>query len=146
VDLKGDAKYIGWEINCLGRPAINERFDSGQAIFNFSLLRDGLPLLHERLTIEGEPSLQGSAGLRNQPVVASLYATTDDDQLIDSLRQMIPEALRTQVGITQMDGLLITRYLGDSVEMARQLFIDIWKALRPVILKRAPSAPRIWNT
>ncbi len=146
VDLSADASFIGWEINCLGRPVIGERFESGRARFSFSLLRDGLPLLHERLTVDSDEALYGAAGLRGQPVVASLYATTDDERLSEELRDLIPEENRPQLGITQMDGLLIARYLGDSTETARRLYIEIWQALRPAILNRAPCAPRIWNT
>ncbi|MES9960343.1 MAG: urease accessory protein UreD [Sedimenticola sp.] len=146
VELNGRASFIGWEINCLGRPVIDERFDQGSAAFNFTLLRDGLPLLHERLVIDGEASLHAAAGLRNQPVVATLYATTDQSELLPTLREVIPEPHRQQLGITLVDGLLIARYLGDSTETARQLFIEIWKALRPAVLNRPPSAPRIWNT
>ncbi|MET0071219.1 MAG: urease accessory protein UreD [Candidatus Thiodiazotropha sp.] len=150
VDLRDDAKFIGWEINCLGRPAIGERFDSGSAHFRFTLLRDGLPLLHERLAIDSTKDLDAAAGLRGQPVIASLYATTwgttQDERLATQLRELIPEQNRRQMGITQVDGLLIARYLGNSTEMARRLFIEIWKALRPAVLNRAPSIPRIWNT
>jgi urease accessory protein len=146
VHLKGDAAFIGWEINCLGRPAIDESFDAGHALFSFSIFRDDLPLLHERLTVDSVKSLYGAAGLRNQPVVASLYATTEDEKLTDSVRSQIPEKYRPQLGVTLVDGLLIIRYLGDSTERARRLFIDIWKVLRPSILNRTPSVPRIWNT
>ncbi|MES9970219.1 MAG: urease accessory protein UreD [Candidatus Thiodiazotropha sp.] len=146
VDLRDDAKFIGWEINCLGRPAIAERFDRGSALFRFSLSRDGVPLLHERLTIDSSKDLDAAAGLRGKPVFASLYATTQDETLAGQLRDLIPEQNHRQLGITQVDGLLIARYLGDSTEMARRLFIEIWKALRPALLNRSPSVPRIWNT
>lgn len=150
VELTGDATFIGWEINCLGRPAIGERFDNGSALFRFSLMRDGLPLLHERLAIESVKELDAAAGLRGQPVIASLYATTRDsareESLIEQVRDLIPEHNRRQLGITRVDGLLIARYLGDSTETARGLFTKIWQALRPAILHRSPSVPRIWNT
>lgn len=146
VDLTGNATFIGWEINCLGRPVIEERFETGKAVFRFTLTRDGLPLLHDRLTVEGVESLSGAAGLRNQPVVASLYATIGDAGLTETVFHLIPEQLRQQVGVTLLDGLLVIRYLGDSTEIAKRLFIDIWKTLRPVMLKRSPSVPRIWNT
>jgi urease accessory protein len=146
IELSADAAFIGWEINCLGRPVIGERFESGRATFSFTLLRDGLPLLCERLTVDSRKALYGAAGLRGRPVVASLYATTDDEQLSERVRDLIPEENRPQLGITLVDGLLIARYLGDSTETARRLFIEIWRELRPAVLHRAPCAPRIWNT
>ncbi|MES9965193.1 MAG: urease accessory protein UreD [Candidatus Sedimenticola sp. 20ELBAFRAG] len=146
VELRGDASFIGWEINCLGRPAIDERFDQGNAAFSFSLLKDGLPLLHERQVIDSGTALRAAAGLRNQPVFATLYATPAQSGLVESLRELIPQDSSHHLGITLVDGLLIARYLGDSAETARQLFIEIWKAFRPAVLNRLPSAPRIWNT
>jgi len=146
VHLSGGASFIGWEINCLGRPVIGERFDHGSAVFSFSLLRDGLPLLHERLVIDGAQTLSAAAGLRGRPVMGSLYATVEESALLEQIRQEIPGDHPHELGITLVDGLLIARYLGDSTETARRLFIRIWKALRPALLHRAPCEPRIWNT
>ncbi|MCG7957898.1 MAG: urease accessory protein UreD, partial [Candidatus Thiodiazotropha taylori] len=59
IRLRDGARFIGWEINCLGRPAINERFDPGEADFKFSLWRDDQPLLIERMLIKDRPGLDG---------------------------------------------------------------------------------------
>ncbi len=146
VQLSADAQFIGWEINCLGLPVLNEQFDRGRAAFRFSLVRDGLPVLHERQIIHGAEDLTAAAGMRGNPVIGTLYATLGDSALIDSIRQSIPGESTDQLGITLVDGLLIARYLGNSTERARSLLVSIWKALRPAVLNRTPCAPRIWNT
>lgn len=146
VELHGDARFIGWEINCLGRPVVDERFSSGSALFGYSLFHDGLPLLHERQLIDSEQALTAAAGLRNQPVVGTLYATLADNSLLATLRETIPSQYQHSIGLTLVDGLLIARYLGDSTETARRLLIEIWKMLRPVVVNRLPIEPRIWNT
>ncbi|WP_428607382.1 urease accessory protein UreD [Sedimenticola sp.] len=146
IHLQGNARFIGWEIHCLGRPVNREQFDRGEALFRFSLQRDGLPLLHERLHLKGPDDLAAPAGLRNQPVIGTLYATTETSGQLESLRALIPPALQQNVGITRLDGLLIVRYLGNSTEAVRTLFSELWKALRPVVVNRPPCAPRIWNT
>mgnify|MGYP001819538619 CR=1 FL=1 len=146
VQLSGAARFIGWEINCLGRPVIHERFDQGNAAFKFSLMRDGLPVVQERVVVQGARDLEGAAGLRSLPVMGSLYATVATSDLVDSARNQIPQAHRHELGITLVDGVLIARYLGDSTEVARRLFCNIWQALRPAVVNRAPCAPRIWNT
>lgn len=146
VELEGDASFIGWEINCLGRPVNHEPFDHGRALFKFSLYRDGIPVLHERLVIEEENDRLSAAGLRGHPVFGTLYATTDNTALLDTIREAIPEQYRHQFGISLVDGLLIARYMGDSTETVRRLFTTVWKILRPAILSRAPCEPRIWNT
>ena len=146
VALAGDANFIGWEINCLGRPAIGERFDAGSAVFKFSLIRDSIPILHERLTVAGARDLAGAAGLRDKPVIGTFYATVNDTALLEVIRSEIPAAHQHELGITLVDGLLIARYLGDSTQTARRLFTAIWKSTRPVVLNRPACAPRIWNT
>lgn len=146
VDLHDNAVFIGWEIHCLGRPAVNERFDRGQAIFRFSLRRNGQPLLNERLHIRDEKSLRGMAGLRGNPVLGTLYATLEDSARVELIRHEIAARHQHELGVTQVDGLLVARYLGDSTERARRLFTEMWKLLRPAILNRPPCAPRIWNT
>jgi urease accessory protein len=146
VELTGDADFIGWEINCLGRPVVGERFETGRAVFKFSLLRDGLPLLYERLAIDGEPDLSAPAGLRGRPVVGTLYATPADSALLEVAREAVPPENRRELGITLVDGLFVARYLGDSTERARQLFTRLWETARPAVLNRLPCAPRIWST
>lgn len=146
VDLHGDARFIGWEIHCLGRPVVEERFTQGSALFGFSLFRDGLPLLHERQLVDSKQALSAAAGLRDQPVLATLYATLEDETLLERLRDALPAHHRPCLGITLVDGLLIARYLGDSTEAARRLFVEIWKILRPAVVERPPSEPRVWNT
>ncbi|MCG7924200.1 MAG: urease accessory protein UreD [Candidatus Thiodiazotropha taylori] len=144
IRLRDGARFIGWEINCLGRPAIRERFDPGRADFKFSLWRDDQPLLIERMLIKDRPGLDGLAGLGGKPVVATMLATLDDDSLLDEIRQLDNQPQR--LGITHTDGLLIVRYLGDSTEQVRNHFIRIWQLLRPTIINRPACEPRVWNT
>lgn len=144
VGLEDDARFVGWEINCLGRPVNDERFEQGRAEFRFRLLKDGLPLLIERQVVEGKASLNGAANLRGHPVFGSLYAYAGDAGLLKTVREAMDEP--AEIGLTLVDGLLIARYLGDSTEQCRKLFARIWALIRPKVIGRAPCAPRIWNT
>jgi urease accessory protein len=53
---------------------------------------------------------------------------------------------RGQAGISQLKGLVLARYLGNSSEVARWLMLDVWKHLRPAMLGREAMVPRVWNT
>jgi urease accessory protein len=150
VDLNGNARFIGWEIHCLGRPVIGEAFDTGAATMAFQLYRDGSPVLLERQVIRrdqrfsGEiPAIREAAGLRGLPVFATLYATPADTRLLERLREMLPDP---ELGMTLVDGLLALRYLGDSVARANRCFVRAWEELRPAVIGRPTCAPRIWNT
>lgn len=143
VDLHGGARYIGWELNCLGRPVIGERFAEGRALFSTRLRRDGRPLLIDRLAVD-KSSLSGSATLRDQPVVATFVATGADKAVLDRARDVTAQA--TSTGLTLLGDVFVCRYLGDSTEQARKLFVAIWQAIRPMLIGKEAVLPRIWAT
>ena len=52
VELTQSARFMGWEINCYGRPAANESFESGKVLTSLEVFRCGQPLLLDRLLID----------------------------------------------------------------------------------------------
>jgi urease accessory protein len=50
------------------------------------------------------------------------------------------------LSVTQLPGVLIARYLGDSSEQAKQLFSKLWRVLRPTVFGREAHLSRIWST
>ena len=143
VDLNPTSRFLGWECQCLGRPALAEGFDRGELDCQFQVWRDGLPLLLERLRLTPQSRL-GAAGLRGRPVTATLIATPAGQTELDRARALLGEG--DQAGVTLLEELLVVRYLGDSTEACRHLFTRIWTALRPSVLGLAPCPPRIWAT
>ena len=75
VELDAASACIGWEMVCLGRPAAGESFTTGSVRQSLYVSRDGVPLVHELLRLEGGDALQrGACGLGGQPVAATLFA------------------------------------------------------------------------
>lgn len=146
IRLQGAAQYIGWEIHCLGRPAISEAFDKGRVLFKTALYRDHKPLLLDRLLVRGECDVLSAAGLRGQPVFATLLATPADMDLLELVRPLCEEVSMGTAGATLLNGVLVARYLGSSTAQAHSLFRSIWQVIRPSITGRAATPPRIWNT
>lgn len=147
IHLNGDARYIGWEIQCLGRPVIGERFEQGRLLFGTHVYRDKKPLFIDRLTVQGERDLRGSAGLRNQPVMATLLATPATGEAVELARTCCEMPLpQGDAGVTRMNGLLIVRYLGTSTAEAHRLLRAVWQSIRPLVTGRPAVTPRIWNT
>ncbi|MCP5195943.1 MAG: urease accessory protein UreD [Gammaproteobacteria bacterium] len=73
VELQGDARFLGWEILCLGRPAAAETFQAGECRQTLEIWRDGEPLYLERARYPGgDPILEAVWGLQGQPVSAIL--------------------------------------------------------------------------
>ena len=50
------------------------------------------------------------------------------------------------IAVTQLPGVLLARYLGDSSEQAKRLFTQVWQVLRPALFGREAQPPRIWST
>jgi len=146
VRLRDGARFLGWEVHCLGRPIIGEAFRTGRARFRFALYRDGRPLFCDRLEVAGARDLQRPAGLRGQPVFGTLVVTGTDQDAVQHARDAVAGIPEDEVAVTRLDDVLVVRYLGDSTEAARQSFVAVWRALRPQLAGRAACAPRIWAT
>lgn len=147
IHLDADARYIGWEIQCLGRPVIGERFEKGELLFTTHLYRDNKPLFIDRLCIRGAQDLPGAAGLRNQPVMATLLATPASNEALQLARACCETPFPPgTAGVTLMNGVLIVRYLGASTAEAHRLLRVVWQAIRPLVIGRPAVTPRIWNT
>lgn len=140
VRLAADARYLGWEILCLGRTGAGEKFERGELRLSMRVYRDGRLLWLERGRIDGGGALLDSpAGLQGKPVCATLVAAGDGFDLA---------ACRAIDGIavTRLPGVLVARYLGDSSEQAKRLFTQLWTVLRPALFGREALEPRIWRT
>lgn len=152
VELHSDAHFIGWEILCLGRPAAAEVFQTGECRQTLELWRDGEPLYLEQANYRGGDSvLKAAWGLQDQPVIATLLCTPPGPGLTDVIRAgwkslAIPAPVGELIAVTQLDSVLIGRYLGPSTLRARRFFTLAWELLRPQLLQRPPCTPRFWNT
>jgi len=147
VRLSGDARYIGWEIMCLGRTGSGETFDRGSCRLRTTILRDGRRQWVERGIIEGGGALlDARVGLAGQPVCGTLIvaAPAIGADLVAACRA--PQPSSGTGSVTRMPGTLLARYLGPSSEAARRYFAALWGIIRPEVLGRAAILPRIWAT
>lgn len=145
IDLQGNARFAYWEVQCLGRPVLEEGFDQGFIDSRLSVYRDGEPLVLERLRVSADNRVRLSlmAGL---PVGGSLLISNAGEAEIEACRDLLLGDGADYTGATLLGDILVVRYLGKSTERARRLFADVWRSLRPGALGRSPSDPRIWAT
>jgi urease accessory protein len=149
VRLGSGARYLGWEVLCLGRRAAGETFDRGELLLQSRIEQRGKTLWLERGSLVGGDPLLGSAvGLAGNSVCATLLAAGSevDAGLVSACREAVPGEAGARHGLTVLPGLLIARYLGHSSEAARAWFSQLWHLLRPALLGREAIPPRIWNT
>jgi urease accessory protein len=148
VELQGDARFMGWEILCLGRPGAGERFASGTVSQAWEIRRDGRPLFIERAVYDQDgTALDAPWGLAGEPVCGSLVCVGDYAESIDEIRAATVALNITGLfSVTQLAEILICRYLGPHGDEAKSCFVAAWKILRPRFMQRAACAPRIWAT
>jgi urease accessory protein len=137
VRLAGDARYIGWEILCLGRTGSGERFSRGAIRLSTKISRDEKLIWLERGRIDGGGRLmQSPAGLGGRSVCGTFVAAGPN----------LASVPTDNLALTRLPDLLVARYLGDSSEEAKQSFARLWAAVRPGLLGREAHEPRIWRT
>ena len=146
IALCGDARCIGWEVLSLGRPVIGERFTEGALDAELGVVRDGRPLLLDRLRVGAATDLDRPTGLARHPVSGTFLASGADGIDLDRAREVLAAAPALVCGVTLLDDLLIARALADTTEPLLRVFSRLWMALRPRLLGREAVAPRIWAT
>lgn len=143
VHLGSSATYIGWEILCLGRGAGDQSFSRGSVHLRSRIFRDGKPIWRESGTIDaGGVLMHSAAGLDGHSVCATLVAAAPQigADVVAQCRAV------SDVAVTLLPGFLIARHLGDTSELAKHRFVELWRILRPAISGRDAQPPRIWTT
>jgi len=142
IELEGDARFVGWEIVGLGRPAAGEVFRSGRLDIRFELSRDGEPLVLERQLADGV----GVSGLRGRAAYATMLATNADAAALEAVRGCLAELPDALCAATLIDDVLLVRGIAPRCEPLVRAFARSWAQIRPVTIGRVPSPPRIWRT
>lgn len=146
INLEADAQFIGWDLLCLGRPSLSERFEQGSLQSRIKLKREGRLQLVDQFFTEGEQMSHSASGLRGHPMLATLLATGVDKELLAEVQQLCLENPTITSGATLLDDLLVVRALGERTEHLLQHFCAIWQLIRPQLLGKTALAPRIWAT
>ncbi|MBV1881557.1 MAG: urease accessory protein UreD [Pseudomonadales bacterium] len=153
--LEPSASLIGWDINCLGRPAANERFENGLFRQKLQLWQKQPPnLAHspqlKPLYIEnshyigGSKPLTSKCGLQGYPVFGTFFSTHETQKLAE-IRNALADS-HCISSASQLPNVLVCRYLGHSTEQAKTLFTRVWDIIRQEQFNRPACRPRIWNT
>ncbi len=143
--LFGNAKVAAWEIHCLGRPVINESFNTGNLEFSFELWRDESPILLDKLIID-ESELDNVVGLRGYPVYGTFIFSNASKEALDMIRsnQFLDDDC--VFGATQIEDIVIIRCLARKTHLVQDFFREVWQTIRPLVFDREASIPRIWAT
>lgn len=143
VNLSENARFIGWEILVLGRPAANERFKQGEALLNWRIFRDGMPLFLEKMQLDSDAFL-ARWGLNGCSSCGTLFAIGANTANLEAVRKLIADTPRQ--GVTIIDDLLICRASADKSNTVRDFFEKVRTLIRKDIVRQEPYTPRIWAT
>lgn len=147
VELQAQAKYIGWEITCLGRTAGAEPFKNGLLVQKTMIDRCAKPEFIERTLLQGGSSvLHARWGLANYATTGLMIITPATVQLLEAVRAQIIPNDNELFSATLLDSLMVCRYLGPQAQSAKRLFTKVWKIARPLVQNIDICVPRIWYT
>ncbi len=161
IHLHSDSAYIGWDITCLGLPSSNQPFTEGSYTQINRVYCDERLIFHDRMAANQQSGVcQHVAGLNGFHTFGTLLAylprknksayNTDNcelNEVISQIRDKMSQlGAEHKVSITQIKDLLVARYLFDSAEECKSIFIEIWMLLRPIIINKQATKPRIWYT
>lgn len=143
VELGRGARFIGWEVLCLGRPAAGEAFATGRVRQDFELWHEGRPLLLDRLRLDPEEATRAPWGFAGHAALGTLMAWPATPAQLDAVRALDATGA---LACTIVDGAMLVRTLAAQGATVRARLHRCWQALRPLMLDRPAVAPRIWAT
>ncbi len=147
ITLQDDAKFIGWEVNCLGRPSSGEIFDHGAFDSQLEFYHNQKLILVENQRVLNKKMLTAAAGLRGKAMQATLLAFPCNEKHLGAARDKLTELNATTLSaVTLIEGLLVMRVLSHQNENLKLQLLSVWETLRPLLLERDAVAPRIWAT
>lgn len=156
INVSDNASYVGWDIACIGLPHIDRPFDGGRFTQTLSLFYNDNVLFHDRLAIQANDAVTRSRiGLAGHHVIGTMImfdgkhagSSTWAKALCNKAMAVVGDQDDAcEIAVTQLQGVVIIRYLGDDSEACRGHFGKIWSALRPDISGRNAVTPRIWYT
>ncbi|AXY03156.1 urease accessory protein UreD [Vibrio alfacsensis] len=150
IKLHSTSRFIGWEMQCFGRPMLDELFTSGNVIGRTHIYVDERLVLAESLNIQDGIGNRAAA-MREFPMMGSLYIYRGDEDLKAHFQTALSSVIASEndqmeFGITDVDGLLIVRILGYQTESIMSIFVHLWQMCREHWYGYVPETPRIWAT
>ncbi|KXI30207.1 urease accessory protein UreD [Paraglaciecola hydrolytica] len=156
IYLEDSACYMGWEVLCLGLPHIQQGFKQGKLQQTTTLYYKQKPLFHDRLDLSALDSLhQQKIALGGQHVIGNFIICAGSllkqpqqiALLVAELRECLAsKQLAQQFAVTELQGVVVIRHLGESSEHCRETFHQLWGCARQFVLNKMQNAPRIWYT
>lgn len=143
IELETGARFIGWDVVALGRPAAGEGFSTGEVGLNFRIMQGATPIYLERTLLNPE-AFVAPWGLAGHPAFGTLFATPSTAAQLEAVRELIGD--QPERGVTRIGELLICRGRDMRADRLRAFFQQVWVRVRHEVIGHRACAPRIWAT
>ena len=148
LSLPSSASFIGWDAMMLGRHASGEEWSSGHIHMLNEVRRDGKLIWIENGHIDAQDIYSKSLPqLGSWPICSTLWALGPhcSSALVEQFSEMMPWTNSLRAGVTFMpQGILVFRVVSSDIESARNLMVDIWTKLRPIVHGVNAQPLRLW--
>jgi urease accessory protein len=146
VRLTPHSRFIGWEIACFGLPASGGTLESGCVRQAFELWLGHRPLFLDRVNIQSA-SLSARWGLADHSTLGTWVGFPAAAAELQAARAIVAATCGdSTAACTLVDGVLVCRGLGSRADRLKQVFVELWKGLRPSLIGRVAVPPRVWAT
>ncbi|SMY16891.1 urease accessory protein UreD [Photobacterium aquimaris] len=152
IELAATARFMGWELHCFGRPALNEGLGSGTVTGKTEIWIANKRILTERVAFNGQDKRFIINGLQGFSLTASFFITDDSPELLAMVQALLDQqqqyytSQQLVVAVTQIEGILVVRALAHWSETIMHVFVKVWQQVREQWLGYTPLIPRIWAT
>lgn len=147
VHLDAAARYCGWEVWSLGRPASGDRYASGTLDQCLEIFVDDNLRLRERLFWDDESHrFDVRWNLGRQRSGGSLVLFPASAGTLERVRLLLRRVAAEVIAATRIDDLIVVRALSSDAVILRESFAQIWSGIREHVFSRAACPPRIWAT
>jgi urease accessory protein len=139
---------MGWEFVSFGRPACAERFTSGSARQRMAIAREGRPIWFEQFSLPSPGrALDFPFAFAGLPIVGTMvYAGPILEGAAERIRGLVGEEAQRVFSVTELERVLVCRYLGSRMSEGKALFSRAWDVVRETGIGKRAVAPRIWAT
>lgn len=148
LDLASTASAIGWDAYMFGRKASGEIWNSGQVQLINDIYRDGKRIWIERGQIDaGDPFSNSLPQLGGWPITGVLWALGPNCGIAQAglLSPLMPWTDQLRAGVSYLpQGILLVRVVSHNIESTRNLLIDTWNVLRPLVHGIPAQNLRLW--
>ena len=147
INIQSSSRLICWDIMCLGRPASEAPFQHGRCIQQLQVTRDSQPYLNERSVFDSNSqSMSADWGFGGYTCLAYLLAYPLDADGFAQLSEFAQSEKQQRLSLSLIRNMLVCRFMGFQAQQAKTELEKVWRALRPILLQRKATTPRIWNT